>query len=214
MRMLRDHDQATGEITTASSDSGPQPTPVPAHVPAPQSPPPGRRPPTRAVPAVEPAPLREPVTAIGEGEPVPVGENPSDPVAPVSVRDMQDRAGIMRRAENRRRTEAAAAQRCPSCGWRPESRSRLGRMREDLAVEWLHEDSNMPGQIAVRHHCTRCQPRPCTSIDCERCGDGPMLAKSLSTTHTATGKVPPTVLTWLTTAGWAATGNGMRCPGH
>ncbi|MGW5515359.1 hypothetical protein [Nocardia africana] len=72
MRMLRDHDQATGQTITASSDPGPAADPRPAHVPAP----PSRRSPTQAVPAGGPAPLGDPVTAIGEGEPVPGGENP------------------------------------------------------------------------------------------------------------------------------------------
>jgi hypothetical protein len=82
-------------------------------------------------------------------------------VPEIELRDMQHPAGIMRRADNRRRAQAGAARACPSCGWTPESVSRLGRLREDLAVDWLHADSRRAGR---RRGAPPLQPMPTSPV--------------------------------------------------
>ncbi|MHA4853940.1 recombinase family protein [Rhodococcus sp. MSC1_016] len=102
---------------------------------------------------------------------------------------------------------------CPSCGYEPTTRAEAAHQRADLAVTWLHADSNRRGRVISRHHCRHCEPgQPAFAIACSVCGDGPILAGALAE-QAKRGNLTEPVRRWLTAAEWIVTPD-LLCPGH
>lgn len=101
---------------------------------------------------------------------------------------------------------------CPDCGHEPTTRPETVHQRADLEIVWLHRDPGDPGAIVSRRHCSRCQPAAAFDVACAVCGEGPILAGTLAD-EANTGRLPASVLRWLTTTGWR-TEPGLRCPDH
>ncbi len=87
---------------------------------------------------------------------------------------------------------------CPGCGRRPDSVETAARLRAELAVAWLVGGA---GGLVVRGFCHGCVPAgPVSEVVCGYCGDGPLLAGSLSGVDPV---ADPAVAGWLTAQGWA-----------
>jgi DNA invertase Pin-like site-specific DNA recombinase len=123
---------------------------------------------------------------------------------PASVRELQLRARLVRQRE------AMRATRCPSCGNEPVDAQTRWRQRQDLATIWLHLDSD--GTLREQRHCVACQPHDQPLIiECDRCGDGPLITGLPATTPP--GQWPPAITRWLHNNGWR-TDSEPRCGNH
>ncbi len=74
------------------------------------------------------------------------------------------------------RTHPAAARAplaCPTCGREPTTRHETLQQHEDLAIIWLHLDSD---RVTEARHCVVCQPHgPVIDVSCSCCGNGPLI---------------------------------------
>lgn len=118
-----------------------------------------------------------------------------------------------RQSRHQRFTETTLT--CPSCGREPVGSNEWHQQRLDLAILWLYPDPHHPDQVLERRHCVACQPHAdVSSIGCLRCGDGPLLAGSLSEPASrAAGQLEPTCR-WLITRRWRQTATGWLCDRH
>jgi len=108
---------------------------------------------------------------------------------------------------------ARSARACPSCGREPGTREEAMELRADLAVLWLHPDSDSPGSVVEARHCRTCQLRgPVVDVECTRCGDGPIITGALAE-DSAPGSVAYPARRWLVAAGWV-TAPELVCPAH
>jgi hypothetical protein len=84
-------------------------------------------------------------------------------------------------------------------------------MRADLATLWLYPDPHNPQATLPRRHCRACQPhRDIGVIECQVCGDGPMLAEQPDTDPSPSTAVRD----WLTANGWRHNVRGWTCRRH
>jgi DNA invertase Pin-like site-specific DNA recombinase len=116
-------------------------------------------PPTSATvttPAADNPPLADPL-------PRPVQariRRPSEPITPPEQQLVGQRAAIPDSA-------------CPTCGNEPIEAQTRWQQRQDLATIWLHLDGDT---IHEQRHCVACQPHDQPLIiECDRCGDGPLI---------------------------------------
>jgi DNA invertase Pin-like site-specific DNA recombinase len=123
---------------------------------------------------------------------------------PLSVRELQLPARLVRQREAMRVT------RCPSCGNEPVDAQTRRRQRQDLTTIWLHLDSD--GTLREQRHCVACQPydQP-VIIECDRCGDGPLVTGLPATTPP--GQWPTPITRWLHNNAWR-TDPEPRCGNH
>jgi DNA invertase Pin-like site-specific DNA recombinase len=116
-------------------------------------------PPTSATvttPAADNPPLADPL-------PRPVQariRRPSEPITPPEQQLVGQRAAIPDSA-------------CPTCGNEPIEAQTRWQQRQDLATIWLHLDGDT---IHEQRRCVACQPHDQPLIiECDRCGDGPLI---------------------------------------
>jgi DNA invertase Pin-like site-specific DNA recombinase len=134
--------------------------------------------------------------------PRPARIQPSD--EPLSARELELRARLVRQRE------AMRASRCPSCGNEPVDAQARWRQRQDLATTWLHLDDD--GTLREQRHCVACQPHDQPLIiECDRCGDGPLITGVPTTT--VPGQWPAAITRWLHNNGWR-TDPAPRCGNH
>lgn len=102
---------------------------------------------------------------------------------------------------------------CPTCGHRPTGTGERRRQRLDLAITWLYPHPTRPNRLVERAHCARCQPHQrLATLDCARCGDGPLLVGELSE-FGADGLPAAPVRAWLLGRGWRLDPRPL-CPRH
>lgn len=122
---------------------------------------------------------------------------------PLPARERELRARLVRQRE------AMRASRCPSCGNEPVDPQARWRQRQDLVTIWHRLDD---GTLREQRHCVACQPHEEPLIvECDRCGDGPLIT-GLSAT-TPPGQWPPAITRWLHNNGWR-TDPEPRCGNH
>jgi DNA invertase Pin-like site-specific DNA recombinase len=98
---------------------------------------------------------------------------------------------------------------CPTCGHEPIEAQTRWQQRQDLATIWLHLDGDTTHE---QRHCVACQPYdPPLNIECDRCGDSPLITGPPP--NTPIGQRPPTLTRWLHTNGWR-TDPEPRCDNH
>jgi DNA invertase Pin-like site-specific DNA recombinase len=124
---------------------------------------------------------------------------PAAPAGPLATLPHPIHARISEPAA-RARTRPAAARAplaCPTCGREPTTRHEALQQREDLAIVWLHLDSD---RVTEARHCVACQPHwPVIDVSCSCCGNGPLI----------TGQPPELgaqlaapALDWMHSRGW------------
>jgi DNA invertase Pin-like site-specific DNA recombinase len=108
-----------------------------------------------------------------------------------------------------RQREAMRASRCPTCGNEPVEAQIRWRQRQDLAIIWLHLNGD---ELREQRHCVACQPhdQP-VIIECDRCGDGPLVTGLPA--NTPIDQWPPALTRWLHNNGWR-TDPEPRCGNH
>jgi hypothetical protein len=101
------------------------------------------------------------------------------------------------------------APRCPTCGNEPVEGQSRWRQRHDLAIIWLHLNGD---ELREQRHCVACQPhdQP-VIIECDRCGDGPLITGLPA--NTPIDQWPPALTRWLHNNGWR-TKPEPRCGNH
>jgi DNA invertase Pin-like site-specific DNA recombinase len=152
-------------------------------------------PPTSATvttPAADNPPLADPL-------PRPVQariRRPSEPITPPEQQLVGQRAAIPDSA-------------CPTCGNEPIEAQTRWQQRQDLATIWLHLDGDT---IHEQRHCVACQPHDQPLIiECDRCGDGPLITGLPASTPI--GQWAPALTRWLHNNGWR-TDPEPRCGNH
>jgi hypothetical protein len=89
------------------------------------------------------------------------------PDQPLSAPELELRNRLVRQRD------AMRASRCPTCGNEPVEAQTRWQQRQDLATIWLHLDGDT---IHEHRHCVACQPHDQPLIiECDRCGDGPLI---------------------------------------
>jgi hypothetical protein len=96
-----------------------------------------------------------------------------------------------------------------SVGPEPVEAQTRWQQRQDLAIIWLHLDGDT---IHEQRHCLACQPHDQPLIlECDRCGDGPLITGLPPSTPI--DQWPPTLTKWLHNNGWQ-TDPEPRCGNH
>jgi Resolvase, N terminal domain len=122
---------------------------------------------------------------------------------PPSVQERQLRDRLVRQRE------AMRASRCPACGNEPVDAQTQWQQRQDLTTVWLHLDGD---ELREQRHCVACQPHDQPMIiECDRCGDGPLVTGLPA--NTPIEKWPPALTRWLHNNGWR-TNPEPRCGNH
>lgn len=100
----------------------------------------------------------------------------SSTTEPARIHDADQPLSAQERALRERlvpQRHAMSSSRCPTCGNEPVDAQTRYRQRQDLATIWLHLDGD---RLHERRHCVACQPTPTALvIECDRCGDGPLV---------------------------------------
>lgn len=123
--------------------------------------------------------------------------------APPSTQELQLRQRLVRQRD------AMRASRCPTCGNEPVDAQTRWRQRQDLATLWLHLDGN---ELHEQRHCVACQPhQEILVIECDRCGDGPLVTGLAA--DLAPDQWPTTLTRWLGNNGWRTLPT-PRCGNH
>ena len=121
---------------------------------------------------------------------------PGEPITPPEQHLVDQRAAIPDSA-------------CPTCGNEPTEAQTRWQQRQDLATIWLHLDDDTTHE---QRHCVACQPHdPPLNIECDRCGDGPLITGLPP--NTPIGQWPPALTRWLRNNGWR-TDPEPRCDNH
>jgi hypothetical protein len=97
----------------------------------------------------------------------------------------------------------------PTCGTKPTDAPTRWRLRQDLATIWLHLDDE---NLREQRHCVACQPHTQPLIiECDLCGDGPLVTglRAGLPTH----KWPVALTSWLRNHHWR-TQPEPRCGNH
>jgi hypothetical protein len=160
----------------------------------------------------EPANLQPQIT-----EPTKVADSPGSPGAvlrpkPARIPQADDPSSAQECALRERlvrQREAMRAPRCPTCGNEPVEGQSRWRQRHDLAIIWLHLNGD---ELREQRHCVACQPhdQP-VIIECDRCGDGPLITGLPA--NTPIDQWPPALTRWLHNNGWR-TKPEPRCGNH
>jgi DNA invertase Pin-like site-specific DNA recombinase len=158
-----------------------------------------RKPQTSATaPAKTPDPAGSP-TAVLRPKPARIPQTDEPP----SVQERQLRDRLVRQRE------AMRASRCPACGNEPVDAQTRWQQRQDLTTVWLHLDGD---ELREQRHCVACQPHDQPMIiECDRCGDGPLVTGLPA--NTPIEQWPPALTRWLHNNGWR-TNPEPRCGNH
>lgn len=98
---------------------------------------------------------------------------------------------------------------CTTCGTEPADAQTRWRLRQDLATIWLHLDGE---DLREQRHCVACQPHTQPLIiECDLCGDGPLVTGL--PTGLPTEKWPVGLTSWLRNHDWR-TEPEPRCGNH
>jgi DNA invertase Pin-like site-specific DNA recombinase len=152
--------------------------------------------------------------AAAETEPAVVTESPATSLRPKPARvPLTDEPPSAQELQLRQRLvrqrDAMRASRCPTCGNEPVEAQIRWRQRQDLAITWLHLDGDI---LREQRHCVACQPhdQP-TILECDSCGDGPLITGLPA--DTSPEQWPPALTRWLRSNGWQSQ-PGPRCGNH
>jgi hypothetical protein len=97
----------------------------------------------------------------------------------------------------------------PTCGTKPTDAPTRWRLRQDLATIWLHLDDE---NLREQRHCVACQPHTQPLIiECDLCGDGPLVTGLPA--GLPTHKWPVALTSWLRNHHWR-TQPEPRCGNH
>jgi hypothetical protein len=104
---------------------------------------------------------------------------------------------------------AMLASTCPTCRTEPADAQARWRLRQDLTIVWLHLDGE---DLREQRHCVACQPhtQPLV-IECDLCGDGPLVTGVPA--GLPTEKWPVGLTSWLRNHHWR-TEPKPRCANH
>jgi DNA invertase Pin-like site-specific DNA recombinase len=104
---------------------------------------------------------------------------------------------------------ALLASSCPTCQTQPTDAQTRWRLRHDLATIWLHLDGE---DLREQRHCVTCQPHTQPLIiECDLCGDGPLVTGLPA--ELPTEKWPVRLTSWLRNHDWR-TKPQPRCGNH
>jgi DNA invertase Pin-like site-specific DNA recombinase len=104
---------------------------------------------------------------------------------------------------------ALLASTCPTCQTQPTDAQTRWRLRQDLATIWLHLDGE---DLREQRHCVACQPHTQPLIiECDLCGDGPLVTGLPP--GLPTEKWPAGLTSWLHNHDWH-TKPQPRCGNH